>query len=596
MLATAVAVVGELALGLVGLADSSWALTGAAVGGYALVRGLLPRPELGPGVELAVAWRTAGPAPRAAAGALAALVLGYIAWQLRHPAIGFDGLVYHLGLAGAWAQGQQPGGLVPVLEGVPVANYPVTNEVLLAWALALSRSWVAASVWTPLTLVVLVGGGWLGLRELRVPRAVAGAALAAFCTQPLVLTELGGPATDVPATAWLAAACGLCAASRRRPELLAVALVAAALSFGTKTTGALLLLVALGLAAWSARARLRALAVPLAAALVAGAVVGGLWATRNLLLHGSPLWPFVATSWGDPVPPALARLDQRFLDHPGAMLSGRLTDYGAALAGGVVLLAGGLLAPALARTRTVGLSWILVVVAVLVWSAAPFTGVSSSTELAVAATRYLLPALAAATVAIALGARDAGRAGRAVALGALCVAAALSVVRAGQVGLPLVPSATTLAAATLLGALGGLAARLPSRDLPRHVAPMAAVGATALAALALTLAAHGYLARHAAAGLFDAGLIRAAEAAPGWRDDRLEIAMGPQTNALLRGEELQHRVVLLPAGLPCPALRARVRRGWVVLERGYDAAPGVSRCLGGVAPRYRDATLALYGA
>lgn len=426
VLAAATVVVEELGLGLVGLADSSIALTAAALVVYALARVLLPHPRVGAGEELGRWWNGAVPTRRTALGAFVGLTLGWIAWQLRHPFLGFDGLTYHLGLAGAWAQGAAPGSLVEVFGGLPVANYPATNEVMLAWTVALSHSWVAVSVWTPVALVTLAAGAWVGLRALRVPPAGAIAVLAAFCAQPLVLTLLGGAYTDVPAAAWLVAAAGLCAAARSRPQLLGVAVVAAALSFGTKTTGALLAVVALGVVAWLRRDRLRALAGPLALAVLTGALVGGVWAMRNLLTHGSPLWPFVAAPWGDPLPRALAPFAQSFLDHPRAMLSGRLGEYAKVLGGGVVLLAGVVLVPLLARTRAVLLSSLLALVALVAWAAAPFTGISSSTPLAVGATRYMLPALAAAAAAAALGARDAGRAGRRTVLGVLWVAAVAS--------------------------------------------------------------------------------------------------------------------------------------------------------------------------
>src|SRR5204863_431687 len=76
---------------------------------------------------------------------------------------------------------------------------------------------------------------------------------------------------------------------------------------------------------------------------------GGVWYLRNLIAHGSPGWPFVSTWWGDPVPPLFDRVNFSLLDRPGATLEGQWATYRVALSGGIVLVAGGLLAPLWAR-------------------------------------------------------------------------------------------------------------------------------------------------------------------------------------------------------------------------------------------------------
>lgn len=118
----------------------------------------------------------------------------------------------------------------------PVGNYPVTDEVLLAWGSGISRSFVPAALSTPGALVLFVLAGWAGLRALSVPRGVSALALAAVASAPLPVEQVTGPNTDLPALAWLACTAALCAGSVRRPALVAPAVVAAGLAVGTKTT------------------------------------------------------------------------------------------------------------------------------------------------------------------------------------------------------------------------------------------------------------------------------------------------------------------------------------------------------------------------
>jgi hypothetical protein len=592
VLATALAVAEALALGLAGLADSGVALAAAAAATWLAAWRLLPRPAVGALAELRDWWGRADARARVVAGAAAGAWLLWIAWQLRHPFLSHDGFTYHLPLAAAWAQSGHPGQLVDVIEGVPVANYPVTNEVLLSWAFALSDSWVVASIWTPVTLAVLVCGAVVGLRALRVPPAAIVAAVVAFAVQPLVTTQLGAPLTDVVAVAWLVATAGLCAASLERPALLPVALVAAALSFGTKTTSSLLLVVALALAALANRRAIRLLQPAWALAVPLALVVGGAWATRNLITHGSPLWPFVATSWGDPVPSAFAAIDDSFLEHPRAMLQGRVGNYVDVLAGSVLLLAGPVVAVIAARTRAVAAAGAVAALAVVVWASAPYTGIADSTALAVGATRYMLPALAACSLALALGARDAGRWGRRLVLGVLWAAALFSAARSWAFGFPYVPSFGAVLLWLALGAGAALVLQRAPR-LPRVALP-ATVGVVAL--LLISGAASGYVARHAESELSDANLLRAATSSPLFTAGELDIAMGPATVALLRGDHLQHRMTFLDGRTTCPAARARLSSGWVVLQRSPETASyrRLAACLKGTRPRYEDGRYALY--
>jgi len=592
VVAAALAVLEALALGIGGAGGSSVVLALAALATYAVAWWLLPRPRLGPRAEILAWWAAADRPVRAAAGAGVVLLLGWIGWQLRHPFVGPDGLTYHLPLAAAWAQSGHPGRIIDTFQGVPVANYPVTNEVLIGWVIGLSHSWVVASVWTPLLAVVLAAGAVLGLRELRVPPAVIGAVLLAFLVQPIALTQLGTPLTDFACVTWLVAAAGLCAKARERPALIPIALVAAGLSFGTKTTGAVLLLAALGAAAYAARASLPRLSRWWALAIPAALGVGAVWSARNLISHGSPLWPFVSGPGGDPIPPAFAKINQSFLQHPRAMLSGRVDDYLRIVGGGALLIAGGVLAPLAARSRPVLLATGAALVALLAWGAAPYTGINTSTDLAVGATRYLMPALAACGLAIALAARDARSPVRTALIGGLLIAAAWSAYRTWKLGYPYVPGVGTVAALVVIGALAGTV--LPA--IPAQVGRAAAVALPVAAVAVLAVGSSGYVRRHANVGLADGGLLRAAAALPGFGNEDFDIAMGPATDALIRGDHLRHKVVFLGSGTSCSTVQARARTGWIVLQQApiSDAFRHLAGCLGGRAPTWQDSHYRVY--
>ncbi len=599
VLAASLAAVELLLLGLVRLGDERIVVLAVAVLTWFLVRRLLTVPDR-PGVfyELAAWWRESGSAGRAAAGAGVVLTLAWVTWQLRYPYLGIDGVTYHLPLAGEFATGGRAGALVPVLDGLPVENYPVTNEVLLAWALGLGGSWAVVSVWTVLLAGVLLLGGRTALAELAVPGRTAGLGLTALLLLPIAITQLGAPLTDVTALAWLAAAAGLALAARRNPLLLGPALLAAGLSFGTKTTGSLALLAALGGVAWTVRTKLPRLARPLGLAAVAAVVVGGVWALRNTVLHGSPLWPLVATSFGDPVPATLAPLDASFLSHPREMLTGRLDDYAQGLAGGLLLLGGGLLAGVLGRSRACWLASALVAVMALAWGLAPYTGITTDDALAVGAVRYLLPCLAVCVAALGVAARDGGRRVRRGIDAGLALAALLSLGRALQLGFPLIPGAGTIVVAVLLGvgftlALGRSGLRLPAAPAVRT----GLAGGLALLLVALlTVGGRGYVDRHRTAGIGDQELLGAALARPEFADGSFPVAMGPAVNALLAGDHLRHDVSLLGEQSSCADVRERRRTGWVVLQR-LPATAQYQRlvaCLGGEPPVWSDPVYELH--
>jgi hypothetical protein len=229
-----------------------------------------------------------------------------------------------------------------------------------------------------------------------------------------------------------------------------------------------------------------------------------------------------------------------------------------------------------------------------------------------------MPGIAVAILTVALAASR-GRALRTVAVATLAVAALANLRAAFALGFPALPGPGTLLAGAAAGvALGvllvGAARRLRGRQgraSPRPVParpgrPAAgrriAAGACAvlLVAGSLALCAHGYLARHADAGLFDAALAR-------WFAGQTEftetegrtVAMTNNLNGALTGDRLQHSLVLVRSGEPCTRVRARLREGWVVVaERGFSrgVAEGPSRCLAGRPRAYADGAFSVYTA
>jgi hypothetical protein len=591
--AAAAAVIEAIVLGLAGLGGDTAALSAAAAATFAAARALLPAPAPGPGAELAAWVRGAPPGAVVGVGAAAGVAAAWIAWQLRHPLIGPDALTYHLPIASAWVQNGRPGSVVAVVNGLPFGNYPLTNEVLVAWALAISGSWVAVSVWSPLLFCAVALGGWVALRELGVPAGVRAAAVIAVCVPPLMIGQLGAPYTDIAALAWLCVAAGLATAARRRPGLVHPAVLAAALCVGTKTTPAVLVL-ALAAVAWRPLrvAPARWLAVTVAAAVVAG----GVWSVRDLIEHGSPLWPLVSAPWGDPVPAAFGTLQARFLDHPRHLLGTYWRDYLAVLGGAAVLIGSGLVLPLARRSAAALAAAGAATLALLAWGIAPYTGLETYGAVgAIANTRYLLPAVAACALAVALSARGAGRALRGAVAASLAASIAYSVVKTSAFG-PLRPSLATLAVAAGAGGAGAaLARRRPAAVLAGRVGAGAlGLAVTGVLVAVLAVGGHGYVERYLAAGhppdqdLYAVAVLRRGS---------VPIASAPGVFVLLRGDRLEHPLVLIGAGESCRAVRERRRRGPVVLATQPASARerSLAACLRGTGPASATAYALIFG-
>lgn len=597
ILAAALAVAEALALGLVGLGTSAWALLLAAVATWGMVRAIVAPPGTTV-LELALeACRARTPAAFAGA-ALAGAGLGAAAALLYRPGLGYDSLVYHLPEALGWLQSGHPGTVDFVVWNIPVGTYPLTSEVGLAWLLGLGRSFAPVAVLAPALVALAALAVGATARWLGAPRWAAIAASGALCALPLTTLEMTSltAGSDLPALA--AVFCGLALVVRAgtHPGLVAPALVAVGLAVGAKTTAAPLALAVTVLAVLRLRARGAGPggARALVAAVALGLVVGAPWYVRNTIEHGWPLWPFMRGPTGDPLPPVLNLLSRSLLDDPAGTLSGHVGDYLGRLGGGTLLLVAAPVLALIARRRAALLVGAGVVAGVLIYAASPVTG--GNLDLAYygfftfTTLRYLLPTLALAAVGVALAA-PAPRLRAVVAL-VLLAAIAWSVV-----ALPGLESYDSFAVwPVLLGigvgiaVVGGVAARARA---PRPRPALALALVTLVAVVAVVLGSSGWVARHARApSAWDAGGAAFLAAEPAFHERSGEVAMAPQPSAALAAEHLQHRVVTIPPTETCAALRARLARGWIALA--HPRPRRLVACMSGIRPAFTDPWLSVW--
>lgn len=588
-LAGAAGVIETLSLGLAGLGGEPLALGGAAIATWILGRVVFPAPRLRPSVELAT-WlrgldRVGWIGLLGGIGAtVALLVLGY-----RAPILGGDSVQFHLPQVITWIGDGHPGSVEVVNALFPLGSYPLTNQVLLTWGMGMSRSFAPVQLWGVAVMWILVIGGLSGLRALGVARGTAVLAVTALVTTPIAFSQTIGATTDLPAVAWLVCAASLAAATGGRPALLAPAIVAAALAVGTKTTVVFLAAVILAVPVAASRGRLRAMRTPLLLAVAAALGAGGVWYLRNLIRHGSPLWPFFRGPVGDPAPGFLDRVGTTsFADRPAATLDGHLRAYADAIAGSVVVLAAALAAPLAARRRAIVWSAAATLTALLLWTVAPFTGIPAHVPpewvpalagQAVNASRYLLPAIAAGCLTLALAARSNGRA-RLLAHGALAAAIAWNLIRLAGLEDFKASSPPLVACGFAAGSLAGIL--LPSAAVAKVAASRVAQIAVVLAlGLATSAAAHGYVGRHAAVDLHFlpsyGPLLRSLVDRSDFSHDGRAVAIAPLTLAPLAGDRLEHPIELIPARESCASVERLARTRWVVVYEGYYFHPYTAR-------------------
>ena len=606
----AAAVLEALALGPVELGTDPIALTAGSVLLWALARILLPAPQLSPTTELARRYWGLDRRGRVAAGAGAGLFAAWCAWVLAEPALDIDGVQYHLPEAVAWIHNGVPGSIEAYLPSFPVGNYPVTNEVLLAWAGGLGGNIAFLLLWAPICAALLALAFFSGVRRFGCTAPVAIAGGAVLIGVPIIGSGATALGTDVPATMWLTVGAALAFRATDRassPALLAFAIVALGLAVGTKTFTAPLGLLALAVAAWRLRDR-RPPTVPIAVSVLVAAGVGGVWYVRNLLTHGSPLWPFVETPGSDPLPPGFGELDSRFIAQPIATLDGKLGDYLDLLGSAPLLIVAALAVPLLWRSHRVAFAAGALALSLLAWMNAPFTGdtgVLVADLLAVSTVRYLMPAVVLATAILALAASRGG-AGARLAVPVLGAALIWGLVdlALGRDGLP------ALWALALGAGAGALLALAPS-PLPRPLRAGAIVAVSAIVALALSAYPGRFLELYSVSEQVDdpltdtratfGPLVRWFDREPGFSDGDAPVFFEPTIVGPLTGGDLDHDLSLL--GGDCAAARERASSGYVVFRLvapAFGEPPPALACFEGEPERARFPTeaggsLVVYG-
>jgi hypothetical protein len=596
--ATGSALLGTLALlvplacGVSGLGASPLALAGVSLT-VALVAGLMAgAPGDSAAAEAARRLAAAGPGARAAAAALAAGALAVLVQALVQPEVRTDG--YHLAEIVRWLHAGTPGSAELVVQEWPAGEYPLANELALTWGIGIARAFSFAALWSVAAAALLAGSvtALLRLRGLSWPLAGLGAAAVALAV--FTVGALEGIATDLPSMAWLACGASLLAAPDPRDRHPGPALLALALATGTKTTAGLpglVLLLALG---WPARRRLSA---GDAAAAVAAAVVALTWPVRNLVEHGSPLWPFSSLGVGDPVPYILSELQTSFLDDPAGSLRMYYDFSTGDLATALLLLGGALLVAGLDRTRAVVFPAAMALVTMAVWATSPITGPppESVGPVAQASIRYGLPALGVAAVAVALATRAGSRARLpAIVTLVLCCAGCLYLLPERAFTGPGGAWAPLLAAGLAAVAAATLGLRVP----PRAAAALALVP---LAAVAIAVAAgtERYMHPEVGEGARVSRALAWLQEQPAYREGDDPVVATWRPDGRLAGPRLEHPIVLLPTSATCAQVRRSTRRAWLVVTRdrvlraAARPAPG-ERCMAGRRPDYRDAFHAVY--
>jgi hypothetical protein len=616
--AAAAAVLSALALGLVSLGGDTYALLAATAVLFAAARIYLPTPAVSPLDELGRWWSARSLLGRLSAWALAGGFAAFVVWLLRHPSIGFDGSMYHYPEVAGWIVNGRPGSILYVHYDLPFGNYPLTDEVALTWLTGIARSWVPLYLWNPTMLVLLGAAAWATLRNLEVPRPAALLACAGLVVNPMMVHQLNEPHNDLPMLAWVACTAAFCSGARRRPLLLAPAIVAAGLALGTKPTPVVVVIGALAGGLLLARGEVRPLLGWLGVAAAVAAAIGGVWYVRNLFEHGSPVWPFTETSWGDPRPPFLHLVKTRFIDRPGATLDGRLGDYTNELGGAWLMLAGALLALAgalVARGLPRGVRRALIYVGVTsvlafgFWSLAPGTGLPTTPRLfeprgwPISTLRYLLPTMFAATVTVALAARVRGPV-RALTLALLAVGLGWSIAADARIGFPITPAPRVLLGGALIGLAAGLILQV-ARPPVRIRGALAALGAATVIGVVMAPVSNGMVERHA--GVRDSTalgreVITWFERQPDLDGGHQRIAfIGRSLEGPLAGEHFTHPLQLIDRTASCKQVREIADRSYTVvsppnfLVRFVGILPyRIDRCLAGRKPVFRSPPFTVY--
>jgi hypothetical protein len=601
-LAAGFAITEPLLLGLTGHGANPYLLTGAALVTWLVARLLVAAPEITLRHQAAAAWATASSTVRACAGALVALVIGTTIHQLRHPQIGYDGVVYHVAQPAVWIGNGHPGSFHQTVHAFPTQAYPKSFEVLVFWVSAISRTFATL---VPLMMVFYVLAAYatfVALRRVGCNRALATLTTGTAMVVPWNVFEFGSAYNDVATYAFLVTAVALCLVAQAEPVALGLAVLAGGVSIGIKTTAAPLVVIAAGWAAYRLRAQLRRYSVSLGSLGGFGLALAALWYALNLVKYHAPFWPFSRFPDGPPQPYLWRTLGATFLQYPVATvkaLDWRI--YREFLAGELVLLGAIFVVVPMAflrsqrEIRRVLLVGCAVAAGyVLAWSDTQFTGLSHSIPLLAYSTlRYLTAAPVLVACLLAVIARRPGPPQR-VAVAILVAALAFNLFEDRHLTSGLIPSLPACIALALIGILAGL--------LSRHTAAVSAIirqpwlmPALAISGVMLTTPlASSYLEYYVVAAASpvrnEIAILNYLRSQPAWVNGHAPVAAGDEAAATFAGPTFNHPLSYVGRREPCREIRASASHGWLIMwakSGGQFKGLGYTlrrRCLKGVTP------------
>jgi hypothetical protein len=600
----AAAIVGHaLLLGLVSLGTTPLVLAAAALATWGAVRRLTGAPATSLSDDARTWWGGADQGWRVATAAFLGGLMGWLVWLWRWPFVGHDGMLQNLLEVNRWIHLGTPGSQHRVFGIAPIESFPLTNDVAIAWLASFGRSFAVIAPWTLTSFVLLVTSLATVLGLLEVPRLVTAAVVAALVTVPHAVALVNSPKTDVPSLAWLAACAALALGAREHPRLLAVALLAAGLSVGSKPTTAPIVGVVVLAALWTHRRALRPLAAPLVAGVLGATAIGGVWYLRNLAQHGSPLWPLQATPWGDPKPPLFQFAGSTFLEDPRSTLAGQLTSWAGVAAGGLVLAPVGVLVALVARDRASRAVGLLGLLAVALWLVSPVTGVDNlplAKDVLTSTTRYLMPVMGLGAVGLGLLARQPRWR-----VPVLVLAGALVIWNLGAVSaisLEVMPSPLYLLAGAVLAVGAAIVLTNVRQGGKRPAGRTLTIALPALLIVALAggvlVARDGWMGRHRQVLYFGGTPIDQLLSDERYVEGEHPVQMTNIAWSDLAGDDLAHDVVLLDPQVTCDELEAMAADSWLVLMGnaflGDPDLPLQRGCLQGLEPIAEDVAIKVF--
>jgi hypothetical protein len=367
------------------------------------------------------------------------------------------------------------------------------------------------------------------------------------------------------------------------------------LSIGSKTTTAPIVAVVVAAAFWTGRREIRSRPAALVAGMAGAVAVGGLWYVRNLVDHGSPLWPLASTPWGDPVAPVYQAGGSTFLEAPFETVRTQFADWLRVTGGGLLLVVAGLPIALLAGRTGVRLVAGLGLVAVGAWMVSPVSGLDNeplAADVLTSTTRYLVPAMTVGAIALAMIAAQSRWSG--LGFGILATVLAANVVAWAREGTPVMPPAAFVAVAAAGGALVAMATPPPAAAWARVLGMMAGVAVL----VSLPVAANGWTGRHRDALRFGGAPIEALLADPAFVEGDEPVLVTNIAWSDLAGDALDHDVRLLPGDIDCDVLESARQEAWLVLIDAQFGGPAdlprERGCLSGVDPAYEDEAIAIY--